>query len=95
MGLHLVLLLSPSCLAVLVSLIFALPFLLHYFNVFTLLTYSDILDVFVRFDRTLYTTTETKGNVTVWIHVDRVIEPFIVALIPGEGDVIYNYKIKK
>ena len=42
----------------------------------------------MRFNPTFYTTTETKGNVTVWIHVDkRVNEPFTVALIPGKGDV--------
>ena len=45
--------------------------------------------MFVRFDPTFYTTTETKGSVTVWIHVEkRVNEPFTVALIPGKGDVI-------
>ena len=51
--------------------------------------------MFVRFDPTSYTTTETKGNVTVWIHVEeRVKEPFTVALIPREGNVIalmYSY----
>ena len=46
----------------------------------------------VRFDPTFYTTTETKGNVTVWIHVEeRVNEPFTVALIPGKGDVMHSY----
>ena len=48
--------------------------------------------MFVRFDPTFYTTTETKGNVTVWIHVEeRVTESFTVALIPGEGNVIGKY----
>ena len=51
--------------------------------------------MFVRCNPTSYTTTETKGNVTVWIHVEeRVKEPFTVALIPGKGDVIslmYSY----
>ena len=43
----------------------------------------------MRFDPTIYTTTETKGSVTVWIHVDEGIsESFTVALIPGKGDVI-------
>ena len=44
----------------------------------------------VRFDPTSYNTTETDGSVTVhvWVYDDRVIEPFTVALIPGEGDVI-------
>ena len=50
----------------------------------------------MKFDPTFYTTTETKGNVTVWIHVDRsgVHEPFTVALIPGKGNVMavmYTY----
>ena len=53
------------------------------------------LDVLVRFDPTFYTTTETRGNVTVWIHVEeRVTEPFTVALIPGEGNVMCNYILK-
>ena len=41
----------------------------------------------MRFGPTVYTTTETKGSVTVWIHVDEGVgESFTVALIPGEGD---------
>ena len=45
----------------------------------------------MKFDPTFYTTTETKGSVTVWIHVDEgVSESFTVALIPGEGDGIYS-----
>ena len=70
-----------------------LRFLLTPFTIlmFLLFLYTlTFLDVFVRFDPTFYTTTETKGNVTVWIHVDRVNEPLTVALIPREGDVIYN-----
>ena len=47
------------------------------------------MTVLVRFDPTLYNTTETDGSVTVWIHANRVDEPFTVALIPGKGDVIY------
>ena len=44
----------------------------------------------LRFYPTSYTTTETRGSVTVWIHVEgRVTEPFTVALIPGKGDVIH------
>ena len=51
---------------------------------------SDISDVFVRFDPTYYTTTESQGNVTVLVHVDEgVTKPFTVALLPGEGDGIY------
>ena len=54
-----------------------------------------MLDVKVRFDPTYYTTTESKGSVTVWIHVDEgVTEPFTVALIPGEGDVKDCYESK-
>ena len=52
--------------------------------------FSDILDVLVRFDPTYYTTTETKGSVTLWVGVDEAVsEPFTVALLPGESDVIY------
>ena len=44
----------------------------------------------VRFDPTYYTTTETKGSVTLWVGVDEAVsEPFTVALLPGESDVIY------
>ena len=45
----------------------------------------------MRFDPTYYTTTETNGSVTVWVHVDEGVSehlPFTVALIPAEGDVI-------
>ena len=62
-------------------------------TVWTILLYSDMLDVYVRFDPTYYTTTETKGSVTVWIHVDEgVTEPFTVALLPEEGDLKYRYE---
>ena len=51
---------------------------------------SDVLDVLVRFDPTYYTTTETKGSVTLWVGVNEAVnEPFTVALLPGESDVIY------
>ena len=47
--------------------------------------------MFVRFDPTYYTTTESKGSVTVWVHVDEgVTKPFTVALLPGEGDETYS-----
>ena len=50
---------------------------------------------YVRFDPTYYTTTETKGSVTVWIHVDEgVTELFTVALLPGEGDITDCYESK-
>ena len=43
----------------------------------------------VRFDPTYYTTTETKGSVTLWVGVDEAVsESFTVALLPGESDVI-------
>ena len=43
--------------------------------------------MFVRFDPTSYTTTESQGNVTVWVHVDEgVNESFTVALLPGEAE---------
>ena len=48
--------------------------------------------MFVRFYPTSYTTTESQGSVTVWVHVDEgVSQPFTVALLPGEGDVILLY----
>ena len=57
-------------------------------------TCSDILDVFVRFDPTSYTTTESQGSVTVWVHVDEgVSAPFTVALLPGEGDGICSFEV--
>lgn len=35
-----------------------------------------------------YTTTESKGSVTVRVSVDEgVTSPFTVVLLPGEGDV--------
>ena len=64
--------------------------LLYIINVLLFLYHKYILTflgVFVRFDPTFYTTTETRGNVTVWSHVEgRVREPFTVALIPGKGN---------
>ena len=48
---------------------------------------SDILDVFVRFYPTSYTTTESQGSVTLEVHVDEgVTKPFTVALLPGKGE---------
>ena len=47
--------------------------------------------MFVKFDPTFYTTTESQGSVTVWVHVDEgVSKPFTVALLAGEGDGIYS-----
>ena len=43
--------------------------------------------MFVRFDPTTYTTTESQGNVTLLVHVDEGVNgSFTVALLPGEGD---------
>ena len=72
---------------VLVSLILGTDFTICIFSLFYIPKVSNVL---VRFDPTSYNTTETDGSVTVhvWVYADRVIEPFTVALIPGEGDVI-------
>lgn len=52
---------------------------------------TNILDIFVRFDPTSYTTTEAEGSVTVSVHVDEGLsEPFTVLLIPGEGNVVIS-----
>ena len=43
--------------------------------------------MFVRFDPTTYTATESQGNVTLLVHVDEGVNgSFTVALLPGEGD---------
>lgn len=52
---------------------------------------TNILDIFVRFDPTSYTTTEAEGSVTVSVHIDEGLsKPFTVLLLPGEGNVVIS-----